>query len=186
MRILVAILLLAAACGAPVPPETPAPAPEATLDPDFDPEARLAELGITLPSPGAPIASYVNAVRSGDLLFLAGKGPTRPDGTSVTGRLGDDLSVEDGYEAARLTAIQHLAVLEAELGDLRRVRRVVKVTGMVNAAADFTKHSAVINGYSDLMAAVFGDRGLHARAAVGMASLPTGIAVEVEAVVEVE
>jgi enamine deaminase RidA (YjgF/YER057c/UK114 family) len=182
MRLLAILLVFAAACGAPVPPDVPAPA----ADPAFDPEARIAGLGITLPVPGAPIASYVNAVRAGNLLFLAGKGPNRADGTTVTGRLGDDLSVEEGYEAARLAAIQHLAVLKAELGDLRRVRRVVKVTGMVNAAPGFTQHSAVVNGYSDLMAEVFGDRGRHARAAVGMASLPIGMAVEVEAVVEVD
>lgn len=183
MRLLLLPLLLAlASCGAPVPPPTTG----TPADPDFDPEARLAELGITLPEAGAPVASYVNAVRSGGLLFLAGKGPNLPGGGYVTGKVGRDLTVEEGYEAARLTAIQHLAVLRAELGDLRRVRRVVKVTGMVNCPDDFTDQPAVINGYSDLMAEVFGERGRHARAAVGMSSLPMGIAVEVEAVVEVE
>lgn len=155
-------------------------------DSAYDPEAAIADLGIVLPTPGAPVASYVNAVRSGDLIFLAGKGPNLPGGGYVTGRLGADLSVDEGYEAARLSAIQHLAVLKAELGDLRRVRQIVKVTGMVNSTPDFTDQSAVVNGYSDLMAQVFGERGRHARSAVGMASLPMGIAVEVEAVVEVD
>ena len=180
------LALTAASCTAPDDENVPQPA-EQTMetDPDYDPEARLAELGIVLPDPGAPVANYVNAVRSGNLLFLAGKGPNLPEGGYVTGKLGRDLSVEEGYEAARLTAIQHIAVLNAELNDLRSVRRIVKVTGMVNAMPDFTDNSAVINGYSDLMAAVFGERGKHARAAVGMASLPLGIAVEVEAIVEI-
>jgi len=184
MRILAALLLVAASCGSPAPP--PLEPPRAVVNPDYDPEARLADLGITLPEASAPVATYANAVRSGDLLFLAGKAPRLDDGTYVTGRLGDDLSVEQGYEAARLTAIQHLAVLKAELGDLRHVRRVVKVTAMVNATTDFLQHPDVVNGYSDLMAQVFGDRGRHARSAVGMASLPMGIAVEIEAIVEVD
>lgn len=181
-----AAALLVTACQAPSPAvETPA-SDTAAADSTFDPEARLAELGITLPGQGAPIANYVNAVRTGNLLFLAGKGPSLPDGGYVTGKIPTDLAIEDGYEAARLTAIQHISVLKSELGDLRRVRRIVKVTGMVNSAPDFTAQPSVINGYSDLMVAVFGDRGRHARAAVGMASLPMGMVVEVDVVVEVE
>jgi enamine deaminase RidA (YjgF/YER057c/UK114 family) len=167
------------------PQATPVAAPEAS-DPDYDPEARLRELGIELKLPAAPAGNYVNAVRTGNLLFLAGKGPMQADGTYLTGKVGADLTQEQGYEAARLTAISQLAVLKAELGDLKRVRRIVKVLGMVNATSDFTNQPEVINGFSDLMVAVFGARGKHARAAVGMASLPRGIAVEVELIVEVE
>ena len=145
----------------------------------------MAELGIDLPEAATPVANYVNAVRSGNLIFLAGKGPKKADGTYITGQVGTDLTEEEGYEAARLTAINQLAVLKAELGNLDRVVRIVKVHGMVNAAPGFTNQPEVINGFSDLMVAVFGDRGKHARAAVGMGSLPRNISVEVEAVVEV-
>ncbi len=151
-----------------------------------DPEAKLKALGIVLPTPPAPIANYVNAVRTGNLLFLAGKGPTGPDGKDVLGKLGKDLTVEQGYQAARFVAINQLAVLKAELGDLKRVRRIVKVLGMVNSDPAFTDQPAVINGYSDLLVAVFGEKGKHARSAVGMATLPRGIAVEVEMVVEID
>jgi enamine deaminase RidA (YjgF/YER057c/UK114 family) len=151
----------------------------------YDPEARLAELGITLPSPPSPVANYVNGVRTGNLIFLAGKGPRRADGSEVRGKLGADVTIEEGYEAARLTAINQLAVLKNMLGNLDRVVRVVKVLGMVNSAPDFVDQPAVINGFSDLIVEVFGERGRHARAAVGMASLPRGQAVEIELVVEV-
>ena len=120
------------------------------------------------------------------MIFLAGKGPGKPDGGYITGKVGVDLTIEEGYEAARLTGINQLAVLKAELGDLNKVKRIVKVKGMVNCAPDFGNQPEVINGYSDLMVAVFGEKGKHARAAVGMGSLPRGIAVEVEMVVEVE
>lgn len=150
-----------------------------------DPEAKLKELGITLPPPGAPIANYVNAVQTGNLLFLAGKGPLPQDGKDVVGRLGQDMTIEQGYQAARSTAIAHLAVLKKELGDLKRVVRIVKVLGMVNSDPTFTQQPAVVNGYSDLMVAVFGDKGKHARSAVGMATLPGGIPVEVEVIVEI-
>ncbi|GMV05655.1 MAG: LysR family transcriptional regulator [Gemmatimonadota bacterium] len=150
-----------------------------------DPEARLAELGIVLPPAPEPVANYVNGVRTGNLIFLAGKGPRRPDGTEVAGKLGADVTIAEGYEAARLTGINQLAVLKEMLGDLDRVVRIVKVLGMVNSAPDFVEQPAVINGFSDLMVQVFGDRGRHARAAVGMASLPRGQAVEIEMVVEV-
>ena len=158
--------------------EQPAPA--------TDPEAKLTELGIVLAAPSAPIANYVNAVQTGNLLFLAGKGPLPQDGKDVVGRLGKDMTIEQGYQAARSTAIAHLAVLKKELGDLKRVRRIVKVLGMVNSDPAFTQQPAVINGYSDLMVAVFGERGKHARSAVGMNTLPGGIPVEVEVVVEIE
>ena len=155
------------------------------MDPGYNPEAKLAELGIELPEVSPPVANYVNAVRTGNLLFLAGKGPNKPEGGYVTGKLGADLSIEEGYEAAKLTGIAQLAVLKAELGNLNKVKRIVKVLGMVNSAPDFTEQPAVVNGYSDLMVEVFGDRGKHARAAVGMGALPTNIAIEVEMIVEV-
>ncbi len=160
-------------------------APAVAGEEAFDPEGRLAELGIELPEPPAPVANYVRAVRAGELVFLAGHGPLKADGGYVTGRLGEDLSVEEGYEAARLTAIALLASLRQEIGDLSRVWRIVKVTGMVNSAPGFTRQPEVVNGCSDLLVEVFGERGRHARAAVGMASLPIGIAVEIEMVVEV-
>ena len=151
----------------------------------YDPEARLAELGITLPEAPSPVANYVNGVRTGNLIFLAGKGPRGADGTELRGKVGEDVTIEEAYQGARLTAINQLAVLKAMLGDLDRVVRIVKVLGMVNSAPDFVEQPSVINGFSDLMVEVFGDRGRHARAAVGMASLPRGQAVEIEMVVEV-
>ena len=184
-RIVFIVLGLLALQCKPEPPVEEEKIVSETADPTYDPEARLQELGISLKSPAPPVANYVNAVRSGNLLFLAGKGPTTAEGELVTGKLGADMTVEEGYAAARLTAITQLAVLKAELGNLNRVSRVVKVLGMVNAAPDFTEHPEVINGYSDLMVEVFGERGKHARAAVGMGSLPRNIAVEVEMIVEV-
>ncbi len=151
----------------------------------YDPEANLKDLGIALPTPSVPVANYVNAVRTGNLVFLAGKGPLKSDGDYIVGKVGTDLTIEEGYEAARVTAINQLAVLKAELGNLNKVKRIVKVLGMVNAEPGFTDQPKVINGYSDLMVAVFGEKGKHARAAVGMASLPNNIAVEVEMIVEV-
>jgi enamine deaminase RidA (YjgF/YER057c/UK114 family) len=151
----------------------------------YDPEGRLMELGIDLPEPPSPVANYVNGVQTGNLVFLAGKGPLRADGTEIRGKLGAGLTIEEGYEGARITAINQLAVLKQMLGNLDRVVRVVKVLGMVNSDPDFVDQPAVINGFSDLMVAVFGERGRHARAAVGMASLPRGQAVEIEMIVEV-
>ena len=151
----------------------------------YDPEAKLQELGLILSSPSAPVANYVNAVRSGNLIFMAGKGPRKENGENITGKLGADLTIEQGYEAARLTGVNQLSVLKAELGNLNKVKRIVKVKGMVNATPEFTDHPKVVNGYSDLMVAVFGERGKHARAAVGMGSLPSNIAVEIDMVVEV-
>ena len=150
------------------------------------PEERLKEKGIVLTTPSAPVANYVNAVRVGNLLYLAGKGPAKPDGSYVTGKVGKDLTIEQGYEAARLTAISHLSVLKAELGDLNKVKRIIKVLGMVNCTGDFKDQPKVINGYSDLMVEIFGEKGKHARSAVGMYALPMNIAVEVEVIVEIE
>jgi enamine deaminase RidA (YjgF/YER057c/UK114 family) len=151
-----------------------------------DAETKLKEKGIVLLSPSNPIANYVNVVRVGNLLFLAGKGPQKADNTYITGKVGKDLTIEQGYEAARITAINHLAVLKNELGSLNKVKRIVKVLGMVNCTEDFKDQPKVINGYSDLMVEIFGDKGKHARAAVGMYALPLNMAVEVEAIVEVE
>ena len=150
------------------------------------PEENLKKSGIELPVPQKPVANYVNAVRTGNLIFLAGKGPSKPDGSLITGKVGKDLTVQQGYEAARLTAINQLAVLKAELGSLNKVKRIVKVLGMVNCTEDFTDQPKVINGYSDLMVEIFGDKGKHARSAVGMNALPMNIAVEVEMIVEVK
>ncbi len=151
-----------------------------------DAEDRLKAKGIVLITPPAPVANYVNAVRVGNLLYLSGRGPSKTDGTYITGKLGRDLTIEQGYEAARLTGINHLSVLKTELGSLNRVKRIVKVLGMVNCAEDFKDHPKVINGYSDLMVEIFGEKGKHARSAVGMYALPFGMAVEIELIVEVE
>ena len=151
----------------------------------YDPESKLEELNITLPAPPSPVANYVNGVRTGNLIFLAGKGPRYADGTEITGKVGQDVSIEKGYEGARLTAINQLAVLKDMLGNLNKVKRIVKVLGMVNSDPTFIEQPKVINGFSDLMVEVFGEKGRHARAAVGVASLPRGQAVEIELVVEV-
>ncbi len=156
-----------------------------TAPADYNPEAKLAELGITLPETSSPVANYVNAVRTGNLVFLAGKGPSNPDGTYVTGKVGTDLSIEEGYAAARLVGVAQLAALKAELGNLNKVKRLVKVLGLVNCADGFANQPEVINGYSDLMVEVFGERGKHARAAVGTHALPRNICVEIEMIVEV-
>lgn len=152
---------------------------------EYDPEARLAELGIELTEPAPPVANYVRAVRSGNLVFVAGHGPTLPDGSWMTGKVGAERTIDEGYEAARLTAIAILSTLKAEIGDLSRITRIVRVFGMVNAVDRFGQQPEVINGASDLLVEVFGDRGRHARAAVGMASLPRDITVEIEMVVEI-
>jgi enamine deaminase RidA (YjgF/YER057c/UK114 family) len=150
----------------------------------YDPEARLRELGLTLPTPAAPVANYVNAVRVGNLLYLAGHSECGEKFT--TGKVGLDVTIDSAYVSARLTALCLLSTVKAELGDLRKVRRVVRVFGMVNATPDFVDHPRVINGCSDLLVKVFGERGRHARAAVGMSSLPANIPVEIEMVVEVD
>ncbi len=183
--LMVLLVLFLVACGT-AQEDKKETAAEESASQDYDPEAKLEELGISLRTPSAPVANYVNAVRTGNLIFLAGKGPTQANGENITGKLGQDLTIEEGYEAARVTGINQLSVLKAELGNLNKVKRIVKVLGMVNASPDFTDHPKVVNGYSDLMVAVFGDKGKHARAAVGMGSLPSNIAVEIEMIVEVE
>jgi enamine deaminase RidA (YjgF/YER057c/UK114 family) len=153
----------------------------------YNPEQKLKDMGIEIKEKAPSASKIVSAVRTGNLVFLSGHGPTRPDGTNVVGKLGADLSVEQGQEAARLTGIQLLTSLKAEIGDLNKVKRVVKVLGMVNSTPDFVQSPAVINGFTDLMLEVFGEeKGKHARSAVGMVSLPNGIAVEIEMIVEIE
>jgi enamine deaminase RidA (YjgF/YER057c/UK114 family) len=150
-------------------------------------ETRIKELGITLPQPSKPLGNYVPGVRVGNLLFLSGHGPIRSDGqAAVRGKVGRDLSVEDGYKAAREVGVSLLGSARTLLGSLDRVKRVVKVLGMVNSAEGFGEQPKVINGFSDLMVEVFGENGRHARSAVGMAELPSGIPVEIEMILEVE
>ena len=151
---------------------------------DYD--KKVEELGITLIPPTKPIANYVKAVRTGNLLFLSGHGPSKADGTSYTGKVGKDVRTEDGYTAAKQVGISLLSTIKAELGTLNKVKRIVKVHGMVNCTDDYTDQPKVINGCSDLMVAVFGENGKHARAAVGMNSLPNNITVEIEMVIEVQ
>jgi enamine deaminase RidA (YjgF/YER057c/UK114 family) len=150
------------------------------------PEEKLLALNIQLPKLTNPVANYVHVVRTGNLLFLAGKGPQQSSGEYIKGKLGKELSAEQGYEAAKLTGIIQLAVVKDVIGNLSRVKRIVKVNGYVNSDAGFYDHPNVINGFSDLMVAVFGDRGKHARTSVGVAALPMNMAVEVEMIVEVE
>jgi enamine deaminase RidA (YjgF/YER057c/UK114 family) len=150
------------------------------------PEEKLKILNIVLPAPSSPVANYVKFVRTGNLIFLSGHGPAKADGSYMTGKLGRDLSIEEGYAAAKQTGISLLATLKDAVGDLSKVKRIVKVLGMVNGTDSFIDQPKVINGFSDLMVAVFGNKGKHARSAVGMASLPMNMAVEIEMVVEVE
>ncbi len=161
------------------PAQTEAPARTVNV------EDRLKELNIELTTPAPSTGSIVKTVRIGNLIYTSGHGPDRPDGTQLTGKVGGDLSVEDGQEAARLTAIALLSSLKAEIGDLNKVKRVVKVLGMVNCAPTFTDQPKVINGFSDLIVDLFGESGKHARSAVGMNGLPGNIAVEIEMIVEV-
>ena len=149
------------------------------------PEENLASLGITLPPVATPIANYVPSVRTGNLLFISGNGPS-DDLPNRTGKLGADLTVEQGYVVARDVGIKLIASIQDAVGDLSRVKRIVKLLGMVNSAPDFGDQPAVINGCSDLLVEVFGDAGKHARSAVGMGALPGDIAVEIELIAEVE
>lgn len=146
-------------------------------------EKRVAELGLVLPQVKAPAANYANAVRVGDLVYLSGTVPVTADGDIPKGKVGADVTTAVAAEHARLVGLHHLAILREELGSLDRVRRVVKLLGMVNAVPEFTEHSAVINGCSDLLVEIFGER--HARSAIGVGSLPFGITVEIELIVEV-
>ena len=149
-------------------------------------EQRIGELRLQLPPVPKPVGNYVGAVRVGNLLFMSGCGPRRADGTAITGKVGKTLSVEQGYEAARLVGLNMLAGIRSELGSLDKVKRVVKVLGMVNADPEFSESPKVINGFSDIFVEVFGDAGRGARSAVGMVMLPFQIAVEVEMVLEVQ
>ncbi len=148
-------------------------------------EERIRDLGIALPEASKPVANYVPAVKTGNLLFISGHGPYN-DGKVVPGKVGKELTGEDGYKAARNVAINCLASAKAALGDLDKVKRVVKLLGMVNCTEDFKDQPKVINGASDLLVEVFGERGKHARSAVGMQALPFGIPVEIEMILEVE
>ncbi|MXY46521.1 MAG: RidA family protein [Chloroflexi bacterium] len=149
-------------------------------------EKRIKEMGITLPDSPPPMANYVPAVQTGNLLFVAGLGPAaRDDGTTPNGKVGKDLSLDEGYQAARLVGINLLSRLKSVLGDLDRVERVVKLLSMVNCTPEFNQQPQVANGCSDLLVEVFGDKGRHARSAVGMASLPNDIPVEIEMIVEI-
>jgi enamine deaminase RidA (YjgF/YER057c/UK114 family) len=149
-------------------------------------EARLKKMGVKLPPAVSPVANYVPAVRTGNLVFLSGHGPFKEDGSLITGKVGSELTTEQGYEAARRIAVGLLGSLKAEIGDLEKVKRVVKLLGLVNCTSDFTDQPKVINGASDFLVEVFGARGKHARSAVGTNALPMNIAVEIEMIVEVD
>ncbi|MDD9911381.1 MAG: RidA family protein [Ahrensia sp.] len=147
-------------------------------------DQRLKDLGLELPNPAAPAANYIPYTIAGKLLTISGQIPMGPDGPQYIGKLGDDADVAFGRSAARLCAVNILAQARAALGSLDKVKQVIKIQGFVNATPDFTQHPEVINGASDLLVDVLGDAGKHARAAVGMSSLPRGVAVEVDAVIE--
>jgi enamine deaminase RidA (YjgF/YER057c/UK114 family) len=150
------------------------------------PETRIQELHLQLPSPPKPVAKYKTAVLAGNMLYVSGHGPLKPDGSMVVGRVGADLTLEQGKEAARVVGIAILSTVRNTLGSLDKVKRLVKTLGMVNSTPEFKDHPQVINGFSDLMAQVFGDdAGVGARSAVGMGSLPSNIAVEIECIFEV-
>ena len=148
-------------------------------------EKRLTALGLELPPVSRPVANYVPAVRSGNLLFLAGQVPRDADGRLLAGKVGDTMDIDAAYQAARACALQALAVVKDEIGDLDRVVRVVRVLGLVNAVPDFVEQPAVVNGFSDVMVEAFGDAGRHARVAYGAGSLPGGVPVEVESLFEI-
>lgn len=150
------------------------------------PESKLTELGIVLPKTSPPTNSYLPSVSTQGMIYLSGKGPRKDDGSYITGKLGKDLITSQGYEAARNIAIGQLTELKATLGDLSKVKRIVKVTGFVNSTADFQEQSKVLDGFSDLMVEIFGEQGKHARTSVGVASLPFNMAVEVEVIVETQ
>ena len=148
-------------------------------------EQRIKELGLSLPSGSAPAANYANAVRTGNLLFISGKAPLPENGKLPKGRLGREFSTEDGYRFARSAALDLIAVMKTELGSLDQVARVVEVQGFLNATADFEDHAKVLNGCSDLLVEIFGERGIHARSVLGAGSLRAGLPLVLKAVVEV-
>ena len=149
-------------------------------------ETKLSEMGFKLPAPGQPAGNYVPAVSTGNLVFLSGHGPKLDDGSLITGKVGAELNLDEGYAAAQRVALILLASLKAEIGDLDRVRRVIKLLGMVNCTPDFNDQPKVINGASDLLVELYGNKGRHARSAVGMNALPSNIAVEIEMIVEIK
>ena len=150
-------------------------------------KAKLDELGLVLPDAVKPLGAYVHYVQSASLLMISGQGPVSASGVAITGRLGEDLEIEDGNRAAEICGLNIVARLNSALdGDFDRVKRIVRLNGFVNSAPDFTHHPAVINGASDLMFSLFGERGIHSRVAVGVAALPMGWAVEIDAIVEIE
>ncbi len=148
-------------------------------------QSRLAALGITLPTPPLPQANYIPGVRSGGLVFVSGQVSIVPGGKQYLGKVGGAVSIEQGREAARVCAINILAVLQQTIGDLEKVKRVAKVVGFINCTPDFIDMPKIVNGASDLLVEVLGERGKHARSSIGVASLPLGVSVEVEAIVEV-
>lgn len=148
------------------------------------PEEKLASMGLTLPAPMLPVANYVRFKRVGDLAYLSGEGPRRPDGSHITGKVGLNVTAQDAYEHAKITGLGLLASAKAAAGDLAKVE-FLKLLGMVNATPDFEDHPAVINGCSDLLVEVLGERGRHARSAVGVGSLPKSITVEIEAIIRI-
>jgi enamine deaminase RidA (YjgF/YER057c/UK114 family) len=152
----------------------------------MDADKKIQELHLTLPPPPKPVAVYRPAVQVGNLLYVSGHGPLKPDGTMITGRVGQDLTLEQGKQAARQVGLAILSTVRSTLGSLDKVKRLIKTLGMVNSTADFKDHPQVINGFSELMAEVFGkEAGIGARSAVGMGSLPGNIAVEIECIFEV-
>lgn len=150
------------------------------------PEQKLNKLGIQLPQIPESLGSYVDMVRVGNLVFLSGKGPLQTDGKYITGKIGGNLTTEEGYQAAKLTAINQLAILKQAFGSLDKIKRIVKVNGYVNTADSFTEQSKVMNGFSDLLIEVFGEQGRHARTSVGVFTLPQNMAVEAEMIVEMK
>ena len=151
-----------------------------------DPEKKLKELGIVLKNAPTPIANYLRAVQTGKIVYLSGQGPLKDDGELIRGKVGGEISLEEAQQAARLTGIRLLEALKAQIGDLNKVKRVVKVLGMVNAVPTFEQQPQVINGFSDFMVEVFGENGKHARSSVGVGSLPGNIPVEIEMIVELK
>lgn len=149
-------------------------------------ENKLKSMNLELPEPLSPIGNYAPVVRAGSLLFLSGHGPRSGGKPVMTGKVGQDLAIEQGYEAAKLSTLNCLSSIKKELGDLDKVKRIVKLLGMVNCTEDFREHPKVINGASDLLVELFGESGKHARSAVGMQSLPMDIPVEIEMIVEIK
>ena len=149
-------------------------------------EEKLNKMGLKLPTPLSPVGNYVGAVQTGNLLFISGHGPRRGSEPILTGKIGLDLTIEQGYEAAKEAMLNCLSTVKRELGSLDRVKRVVKLFGMVNCTTEFTEHPKVINGASDLLVKLYGEAGRHARSAVGMQSLPMNIPVEIEIIFEVD